>query len=155
MDSSSEQEDDGAPIIDELLCFIVNKFHTMNPEEIALLCTRCFKDEEIGKSKQILRKFCTKKKVDLQRYKRRTGAHKGKRNIEDIIAMLHDLGSNAPVIVAKELHKLPPISFDTIDVTYFLHRMEKLEAEFITTRNAFKEYIEKKDKEILEVANQV
>ena len=50
VDSSSEHEDEEAPIIDELLCFIVNKFHTMNPEEIALLCTRCFKDEEIGKS---------------------------------------------------------------------------------------------------------
>ena len=149
---SSPEDDPGLkediPIINELLCFIANKYNTMTPDEIVLLCSKCFDDEEIGSAKQIMRSLCTKAKVNLDKYKRRSGPNKGKKNIEDIVSMLHDLGTNVPSIVAKDLHKLPPIGFDTIDVTYFLHRMEKLETEVSLMKNAFQVFAEAKEKEI-------
>ena len=127
----------------------------MPVDDIALLCTRCFSDEDITEGKKILRTICEKEKVNLNRYKKRTGVNKGRRNVDDIVSMLHDLGTRVPIIVAKELHKLPPISFDTIDVTHFLHRMEKLESELTLTKNAFIEYAERKDKEVVEIRAQV
>ena len=141
-DAKSGPSSDGPQlcIINEFLCFIQNKVNTMNIEEIIMLCLKSFKDEEIARAKKILQDICNETKVptEAERLRRRTGTNKGRRNIEDIIGMFHDLGTPvfaAPVFAAQQLHKLPPISFDSLDVTHFLHRMEKMETELTHPRS--------------------
>ena len=63
-------------ILNKLLCFIVNKFHAMPVDDIALLCKRCFSDEDIMEGKKILPTICEKEKVNLDPYKKRSGAQR-------------------------------------------------------------------------------
>ena len=84
----------------------------------------------------------------MERYKKRKGVHKTRSNLEDVISMMHDLGTNVPIFVAKDIHKLPPVSFDSIDVSCFLHKIEKLDANFTGIKLALEEYTAKKNSEL-------
>ena len=53
--------------------------------------------------------------------------------------MMHDLGTKVAVFVAKELHKLPPVGFDSIDVSHFLQRMEVMEENYRALKDSFAE----------------
>ena len=66
----------------------------------------------------------------------RTGQGREKRSDEDIVAMIHKLGDQGPVFAARALRKLPPVRFDSIDVTHLLYRLEKLEPETRSRKEA-------------------
>ena len=115
-------------IINELLCFIGNKFDIVDNDSLVLLCTKAFQHAEIADAKAILKDVC--ESLDVMgnlRVAGRTGNDKEKRNLDDIIAMMHKLGNLGPTFAAADLKKLPPISFDSIDVTHLLYRLENLE----------------------------
>ena len=141
-------------IINELLCFIWNKVNTMTAEDIQALCLKCFDEDEVTAAKTILTDICNAAEVpDMDRYKRRTASNRTRKNLEDIIGMMHDLGTKAPVFVAKELHKLPPVGFDSIDVSHFLHRMEVMEENYRALKDSFAEYMNRKNGEIEKISN--
>ena len=121
--------DENKVIVNELLCFVVNKINLVDNDSLILLCKK-FSGAEIVEAKAILKETC--EKLDLLgnlRITGRTGNDRDKRNIEDIIAMMHKLGNAGPTFAAADLKKLPPVSFDNIDVTHLLSRLEKLETE--------------------------
>ena len=60
----------------------------------------------------------------------------------------NDVGSNAPIFVARNLHKLPPVGFELIDVSYFLHRMEEMEANLSCLKQVFSRYMKNKNDEV-------
>ena len=124
-------------IVNELLCFIANKFDSVDSDSLVLLCTKAFTDEDITAAKAILKDACdTLDFLGSLRITGRTGNDKGKRSMEDIIAMMHKLGGAGPIFAATNLKKLPPVGFDSIDVTHLLFRLEKFETEARFTREA-------------------
>ena len=136
-------------IINELLCYVSNKISTMTSDDILCLCLKFFDDEEISSARGFVLELCKNAKVPkMDRYKKRKGAHKTRSNLEDVISMMHDLGTNVPTFVAKDIHKLPPVSFDSIDVSGFLHKIEKLDANFTGIKEALDEYTAKKNSEL-------
>ncbi|KAJ2951694.1 hypothetical protein O0L34_g13856 [Tuta absoluta] len=104
-------------VISELLAFVQNKADVMDNESIIRLCTTTFTEDEIQQAKKLLfeavgttRRLITRKK-------------KGKsvRNMEDILMIIKEIDPDKlPIYVARELHKLPPVTFDHIDATSLL-----------------------------------
>ena len=124
-------------IVNELLCFIANKFDSVDSDSLVLLCTKAFTVEDITAAKAILKDACdTLDVLGSLRVTGRTGNDKGKRSMEDIIAMMHKLGGAGPTFATTNLKKLPPVGFDSIDVTHLLFRLEKLQTEARFTREA-------------------
>ncbi|XP_068626156.1 uncharacterized protein [Battus philenor] len=87
----------------------------MNNVSLALLCRQAFTEEEITEAKSLL--FDS---VQQKRVKRRGDEGKNK-NIEDIIGLLKGAEPEIfPIFVARDLQKLPPVTFDHVDVTRLL-----------------------------------
>ena len=72
-------------------------------------------DEEIESSKKKLFDLCADESTS--RRKVRKGPRKNKQNLEDMIKLLQEKGSDVPVFVARDLSKLPPVNFDSVVFT--------------------------------------
>ena len=57
-----------------------------------------------------------------------TGPKRSALNIDDIIRLLHEKGTDTTTFVARDLGKLPPVTFDSIDVSALLHSIRQNEA---------------------------
>lgn len=89
----------------------------MDNESIIQICKSAFTEEDIKFAKNLLFQAIPKSKRMITR------KNKGKcmRDLEDIILHFKETDPEViPIFVARELHKLPPISFDHIDVTSLL-----------------------------------
>ena len=49
--------------------------------------------------------------------------------MDDIIKFIHDKGSDLPTFVALDLQALPPVTFNSLDVSALLHAIKKTQAE--------------------------
>ena len=117
-DNVSDNEDHEV-IVDELLCFLSNKIDVLPPQTIADLCATSFEDIEIDNSKKRLFELCADE--NSSRFRRRQGPNKSAVNIADMLRLMQEKGSDEPVFVARDLSRLPPITFDSVDVSSLLH----------------------------------
>ena len=125
-----EIEEKGPPgiIIDECLCFILNKYSYVDVETMIILCANQFDEKDIEASKDILFSYLHEVS-DSTEFKRRrnrnTSESKSVRNIRDIWQLLQEKGDiEIPKFVAYDLGKLPAIHFDHIDVTVLLRKIQ-------------------------------
>lgn len=113
-------------VINELLAFLRNVLDVMDEESVHQLCTSSFTAEEIVKAKTLLfESIPSGKKMPVRR---KDGKKRMSRDLDDMICLLK--GSNPelfPIFVAKELHKIPPVSFDHVDVTRLLKELLQLQ----------------------------
>ena len=114
-------------IIDELLCFVQNKIDILPPISIGDLCTATFTEHDIEASKRRLFEFCADD--SCTRMRKRIGPKRSEQNVNDIIRLLQEKGTNTPTCVALDLAKLPPVTFDSIDVSTLLNSIRQNEAE--------------------------
>lgn len=111
-------------IANELLAFIQNAIDTMDEISIMQICRSSFKEDEISKGKMLL--YQTTGKLDQMPSRRRDGTDK---SVQDIITFLKATDpDDVPTFVAKELHKLPPVTFDHVDVTRLLKDITSLKS---------------------------
>ncbi|VVD06076.1 unnamed protein product [Leptidea sinapis] len=100
-------------VVNECLSFCVNTLDSIDNVSLALLCRQSFDEEEIFKAKRLLFETIP------QRLVKRKGEDRKQKNIEDIISVLRSTEpDDIPTFVAKDLHKLPPVTFDHIDILY-------------------------------------
>lgn len=103
-------------VINELLAFIQNKADVMDEISLSRICCDSFSDEEIVLSKKLLFESIPNSKQKTRRNK-----NKSVRDIDDIISLIKATDPEVvPTFVARELQKLPPITFDHIDATTLL-----------------------------------
>ncbi|XP_075990137.1 uncharacterized protein LOC142985777 [Anticarsia gemmatalis] len=103
-------------IANELLAFIQNAIDTMDEVSVMQICKSNFKEEDISSGKRLL--YQSLGKLDQMPSRRRDRTEK---SVQDIIALLKVMDpDDVPTFVAKELHKLPPVTFDHVDVTRLL-----------------------------------
>ncbi|KAM3960302.1 uncharacterized protein ACR2FA_005601 [Aphomia sociella] len=115
-------------IANELLAFIQHAIDTMDEVSIMQICKSNFKEEEICNSKVLL--YQTLGKGDRIPSRRRD--EKGERSLQDIISLLKETDpDDVPAFVAKQLHKLPPVTFDHVDVTRLLKDITTLKAGLV------------------------
>ena len=128
-DPASEKGPPG-PIIDELLCFIMNKWSHMDVDTLIKLCVNTFDENEIEASKDILFNILRDETDSTALIKRRgskVGDSKSLNNMRDMCQLLQEKGDvEIPRFVAHDLGKLPPIHFDHIDVTVLLNKIQNV-----------------------------
>lgn len=123
-------------VVNELLTFIDIKIQVMDNESLIRLCRTSFSVSEIDEAKSLLFESVH---TDKRKISRRSDG-KAERDLQDIITVLKEVDPDKiPLFVARELHKLPPVTFDHIDVTRLLkdllvlrEDLTKLKAECVT-----------------------
>ncbi|CAH0401908.1 unnamed protein product [Chilo suppressalis] len=84
----------------------------MDEVSILQICISNFKEDEVCSGKVLL--FRSVGKADKMASTRRDGTEK---SMQDIITLLKETDpDDVPTFVAKELHKLPPVTFNHVDV---------------------------------------
>lgn len=120
-------------VISEVLAFIRNKHDIMDNESLIRICVSAFSEEEIDEAKKLLYSSTE----TGQRLKSRRKDKKQK-DLEDIISVFKTIDPDRlPVFVAYELHKLPPVCFDHVDVTRLLKDLLVLRAELNDIKSNF------------------
>lgn len=113
-------------VIDEMLAFVQNKISVMDDDSLVQILRSSFESDEIKRSKTLLFESLPTDKRNITRKK----AGKETRDLIDIISLFR--GSNSdmrPTFVARDLEKLPPITFDHVDVTKLLKDLVLLQSE--------------------------
>ena len=123
--ADDQNEDEKDILIDELLCFVSNKIDILPPTTIKQLCVSTFTEDDIEKSKNLLYDICetTDRKI------KRKGPEKSNSNLDDIIKFLMEHEDELPKFAALDLTKLPPITYNSIDVSVLLNDITKVQAE--------------------------
>ena len=118
---------DGKVIVeDELLNFILVKMRTLNHDEIILLITHNFSSERIESSKKTLFEVCPNTSIRCVSHK---GAQKDINNVKMCLKVLNECGEDIPRFVSHYLDDLPPVSFNHLDVSTLLGRMEQINGD--------------------------
>ena len=86
-----------------------------------------FDDTAIEKSKKRLYDLCADETTS--RFRRCQGPKKSTVNIDDVIRLLQEKGTDVAVFVARDLSRLPPITFDSVDVSSLLHSIRRAQLE--------------------------
>lgn len=104
-------------VICEILSFIQNKLDVMDVQSLIRICSTAFSAVEVEKAKCLL--FESIPSVTRKIVRRRD--NKSLKDLEDIISLFQNTDPEIiPIFVAKELQKLPPATFDHVDVTRLL-----------------------------------
>lgn len=121
-------------VINEILAFIQNKCDVMDEDSIIRLCTTAFKTEEISAAKNLL--FTSVKTTERKINRKRDG--KTQRELEDIITLIKQKDpEEMPIFVARDLQKLPPVTFDHLDATRLLKDLITLKNEIETIKETY------------------
>ena len=108
-----------------MLCFVQNKIDLLPPMSIGDLCTATFTEHDIEASKRRLFELCADD--SCTRMRKRIGPKRSAQNIDDIIRLLQE-GTDTPTFEALDQGTLPPVTFDSIDVSALLHSIRQNEA---------------------------
>ncbi|XP_022837228.1 uncharacterized protein LOC111364553 [Spodoptera litura] len=117
-------------IISELLAFVCNKVDTLPETAIVQICMSAFADVEIENARQLVYKLL----APSRKLMRRKEGNQQK-SVQEIVKIVKESDPDClPIFVAKDLNKLPPVTFDHIDVTTFLKEMSILKKEVANLR---------------------
>ncbi|XP_045541515.1 uncharacterized protein LOC123723016 [Papilio machaon] len=121
-------------VINEVLAYIQNKIDVMDEESLVRLCTTSFSVEEIESAKCLLFEAVSTTKRNVTRRK----AGKQQRDLYDVITLFKETDpEQVPTFVAKELHRLPPITFDHVDASRLLKDILIIQNEIKNIKHNF------------------
>lgn len=127
---------DGQVIVeDEFLNFLAVKIKTMTQDELVLVASNTFNSEWIESSKKVLFELCPDTKQRCVGFK---GNQKDANNIKSCLKVLNECGDKIPRFVSHYLDELPPVTFNNLDVSSLLSKMERIYSEISTLRHAVK-----------------
>lgn len=118
---------------DELLNFLVVKMKTLSQDDIILLTVNHFGSEWIENSKKALFDLCPH---TTQRFVTHKGPQKDANNIKSCLKVLNEAGENIPHFVSHHLDELPPVTFNSIDVSCMLRTLERVSADITSLKQA-------------------
>ncbi|XP_072938405.1 uncharacterized protein [Epargyreus clarus] len=142
-------------IANEVLAFIQHTIDTMDEVSIIQICKTNFTREEICSAKNLV--FESLGMSDRMPSRRKD--EKGEKGLQDIINILKVTDpDDIPAFVAKNIHKLPPVTFDHVDVTRLLKDITTLKtslAEVVLKLEASQDTISDLRAEIATLRNTV
>lgn len=118
---------------DELLNFLVVKMKTLSQDDIILVAVNHFGSEWIENSKKALFELCPH---TTQRFVTHKGPQKDANNIKSCLKVLNEAGENIPHFVSHHLDELPPVTFNSIDVSCMLRTLERVSADITSLKQA-------------------
>ncbi|KAI9534214.1 hypothetical protein NQZ68_014510 [Dissostichus eleginoides] len=98
----------------------------MTQDELVLVASNTFNSEWIETSKKTLFELCPETKQRCVTFK---GNQKDANNIKSCLKKLNECGENIPRFVSHYLDELPPVTFNNLDVSNLLSKMERLHSE--------------------------
>ena len=104
----------------------------MTQDEIVLVASNTFESEWIETSKKTLFELCPETKQRCVAFK---GNQKDANNIKSCLKVLNECGENIPRFVSHYLDELPPVTFNNLDVSNLLSKMERLHSEVCALRH--------------------
>lgn len=114
-------------VISELLAFVQNKIEVMDNESLIRICKSAFPPEDVDTAKILLFESVPTSKRKISRKK---GDGKIVKDLEDIIKLFKETDPEIiPIFVAKDLYKLPPITFDHLDCSRLLKDILLLQSD--------------------------
>lgn len=118
-------------VINELLAFISQKIDTLKEDSIIKICVSSYSMEEIENARSTAYTLmCPAKRIT----RRKEGQEE--KSIQEIVKLIKEYQPDAlPIFVARNLNKLPAVSFDHIDITAFLKDMTLLKSEVASLKN--------------------
>ena len=108
---------------DEFLNFIVVKMKTLSQDDVVLLTVNHFGSEWIESSRKVLFELCPHTTQRLVAHK---GQHKDVNNIKSCLKLLNEVAEDIPRFVSHNLDDLPPVSFNSLDVSCLLGKIKRL-----------------------------
>lgn len=121
-------------VISELLSFIQNKISVIDNESLIRICATTFSEEEVECAKNLL--FASIK-TNMKKVSRRKNG-KLHKDLEDMICVFKVTEPDLiPIFVARDLHRLPPVTFDHVDVTKLLKDLLILRTEINEIKNSY------------------
>ena len=125
-------------IINELLCYMLNKVDSIPQDTLVRLISENFNDDEVETAKSLL---CSHVDDSVKAGNRR-GQNKKQLNIQDIFKMILECNrGDLPRFVALNLDKLPPISIDCIDVSALLRKQQLMEMDMSQLKSTVDEVL--------------
>lgn len=104
-------------VINELLAYIQNKISIVDEDSLVKICLSTFNSDQVSEAKTLLFESISAE----HRRRLRKGQGKENRELYDIISLFKVTDPDViPVFVARDLDKLPPITFDHLDVSKLL-----------------------------------
>lgn len=120
-------------VINEVLAFIQNKHNVMDDVSLVRICLTGFSAEAVEQAKKLLYESVDGGEKYISRRK-----DKAERDIEDIIRLIKNTSTaKLPIFVAKDLHKLPPVNFENIDVTRLLKDILNLQEQLRDVKETY------------------
>ena len=108
-------------VVDNLLCYLSNKVDIIAQDTLVQLCASTYDENEIRQSRDVLYELCQ----SASRMLKRQGPKMKEQTLDDMIKLLHEMGDDVPKFAAVDLNRLPPISFNNLDLSALLNKMEK------------------------------
>uniref|UniRef100_A0A2A4JSC0 Mutant cadherin n=1 Tax=Heliothis virescens TaxID=7102 RepID=A0A2A4JSC0_HELVI len=110
----------------------------MDNESISQICISAFTEDEIQVAKSLLFESVPTSRRNIKRKR----AGKALRDIDDILCLLKESDPKSiPIFVARDLQKLPPVTFDHVDVTKLLkdlllvqREIKLVKEQYVTTQ---------------------
>lgn len=122
-------------VVNELLTFVQHKHEVMDTESLARICNSAFCADEIVKAKSLLYQSVS---TNLRQIKRKKKEGKTNKDLVDIIEFFKSVDPEKfPTFVALDLNKLPPITFDHVDVTRLLKDITILQNEMKIVKSTY------------------
>ncbi|KOB79171.1 Mutant cadherin [Operophtera brumata] len=113
-------------VVQEFLAFAQQKLDVMDQVSLEQILVTSFTEEQIQETKKVLADTA----MTSIRLITRQREGRGKRDLQDIFkAFLENDPDDVPTFVAHNLHKLPPVTFDLVDVTRVLEDLVLLRAD--------------------------
>ncbi|CAH0581609.1 unnamed protein product [Chrysodeixis includens] len=107
----------GKLVVSELLAFLQHQLEIMDETSVTQICVANFSEDEIRGARAQLYESLHLTEFALPRRR----GNLAERCLQDIITILRDTDRKfLPIFVAKELRKLPPVTFDHVYVTRLL-----------------------------------
>lgn len=121
-------------IVNELLSYVQNKVSVIDEDTLVRVCTSAFEASEIKIAKSLLFEAIPTDKRKIIR----KNAGKEKRDLTDIINLFKSTDPDIiPIFVAKDLDKLPPVTFDHLDCTKLLKDMVIMKSEIDSIKSSY------------------
>lgn len=121
-------------VISELLAYVQNKLSVADEDSIVRICVATFTSEQIEEANNLLVQSLP---TDLRKTARK-GKGKANRLMNDIISLFKVTDPDIlPVFVARDLDRLPPITFDHLDVSKLLKDLAAVQAELKNIKSSY------------------
>lgn len=129
-------------VISETLAFIRNKIDIMDNESLIRICVSAFSEDELDSAKKLLFTSVKIKKIISRR------KQKKEKDVEDMIGVFKTTEPDQiPIFVAYNLERLPPVCFDSVDVTKLLKELLLLRKEIDEIKSNQSNYVTKQELE--------